>query len=323
MASPDWRPSASLAVLRERAAIVDRVRTFFKDRGLLEVETPALSVAAVTDPNISSFELPWNGPDPGKRYLHTSPEFPMKRLLAGGSGDIWQIARVFRDGEAGRRHNPEFSLLEWYRVGWDHHRLMDEVEDLLRLVMPELDDVHRLTYADAFLRCDAPDPHGTEPEQWHAFIRRVGIDVPDVERLDAAQCRDLVLTHRVEPRLPRACFLHAYPADQAALARVSPARADTPALAERFELYIDGVELANGFHELADSTEQRARFESENRSRVKQGMPPVVWDDSLLAALDHGLPDCAGVALGIDRLVMTALGLRALSEVMAFPVDRA
>ncbi|MGB0722105.1 MAG: EF-P lysine aminoacylase EpmA [Gammaproteobacteria bacterium] len=350
MASPRWRPSASIESLKARAAIIDRIRAFFRARGLLEVETPALSRAGVTDPHIDSFALQWNGPHAGRRYLHTSPEFPMKRLLAAGSGDIWQIARVFRDGEAGRRHNPEFSLLEWYRLGWDHHRLMDEVEELVRAVLPDLPTIRRLSYAEAFTTCGAPDPHDTDVDGWSDFIGRVGISlsgigVPRTDRagtdragtdqagtddagdvgsengaLDAAQCRDLVLTHWVEPRLPAACFIHAYPADQAALARIADTR---PPVAERFELYVAGVELANGFHELNDGTEQRARFEAENRVRVRAGRPPVPLDEHLLAALDAGLPACAGVALGVDRLVMLALGAQSLADVLAFPMERA
>ncbi len=309
-----WRPSASMAVLQRRARLLNRIRAFFEARDALEVETPCLSAAANPDPHIESIAA--RTPD-GVRYLHTSPEFPMKRLLAAGSGDIWQLARVFRAGEAGRRHNPEFTLLEWYRVGWDHYRLMEEVEDLLRAVLetpPE--PARRLTYREAFLERAGIDPFTATPADFRSCAREHGIDVSDLGN-DPDAWRNLLLTHVVEPGLPSdtPVFIHDWPASQAALARI---RDGDPPVAERFELFWQGMELANGYHELTDPDEQRRRFVAENRRRAENGQPVMPEDERLLAALDHGLPDCAGVALGFERLVMIAAGVDDIREVLAF-----
>jgi len=311
----DWRPAASLAVLRLRARLLERIRAFFQARGVLEVETPCLSRAANPDPHIESFRLAGVS-----RWLHTSPEFAMKRLLAAGLGDCYQIARVFRAGEAGRRHNPEFTLLEWYRVGWDHHRLMDEVEALLGELL-DAPPARRLTYRDAFCEFAGIDPFSTDAAGLRTRAMEAGIAVSALgEDVDA--WRDLLLTHLVEPHLPRETpvFLHDWPASQAALARIRPG---TPPLAERFELFWQGMELANGYHELTDPHEQRRRFEAENRRRQAAGKPPLPLDERLLAALEHGLPPCAGVALGIDRLVMLAAGVDDIRQVLAFDWERA
>jgi lysyl-tRNA synthetase class 2 len=246
----------------------------------------------------------------------------MKRLLAGGSGDIYQICRVFRDDELGRWHQPEFTLLEWYRVGCDHHRLMDEVETLVRRVLApdrSLGPVVRLTYAQAFEQSLALDVHTAGVAALRALAQARGLLSVDLgEGIDA--WRDLLWTHLIEPGLPPAAFVYAYPASQAALARVSD---DDPPVAERFELYLDGIEIANGFHELTDPAEQRRRFDADNRVRRDQGQAAVPVDERLLAALAQGLPDCAGVALGVDRLLMAASGACAIRQVLAFPVDLA
>ena len=329
MATSRWRPGADLATLRLRAELLARIRAFFAAREVLEVETPALSAAAITDPHLASFAVCYTGPGPrhGRTlYLHTSPEFPMKRLLAAGSGCIYQIARVFRDGEAGRLHNPEFTLLEWYRVGFDHHRLMDEVTELatellggrVSLVEPE-----RLSYRAAFQRYLALDPHRATVAELAVCAERFGVSIPPGMPADETDpWLDLLLTHRIEPRLGagRLTFLYDYPASQAALARLRPG---DPPVGERFELYLDGIELANGFHELGDAGEQRRRFEAENAARRARGLPEMLVDEHLLAALAAGLPDCAGVALGFDRLAMLAAGKQSLAEVLAFPFDRA
>ncbi len=315
----DWRPSASLATLRLRARILARIRAFFETRGVLEVETPCLSAAANPDPHIDSLAVPVAG---GRRWLHTSPEFPMKRLLASGSGDIWQIARVFREGEVGRRHNPEFTLLEWYRVGWDHHRLMDEVEALLPAVTGiDTEPAQRLTYREAFRRHAGIDPLSATVAELREAVQAHGIAASDLGA-DPDPWRDLLLTHVVESALPNAVpvFIHDWPASQAALAKV---RDDEPPVAERFELFWQGMELANGYHELTDPAEQRRRFEVENRRREAAGRPPMPLDEHLLAALAHGLPACAGVALGLDRLVMIAAGVDDVREVLAFEWARA
>ena len=324
----DWQPSANLNTLQQRAQLLQAVRAFFTARGVLEVDTPHLSAAASTDPQLQSLSTRYTGPGaPQGRtlYLHTSPEFPMKRLLAAGSGPIFQLCKVFRDGEAGRLHNPEFTLLEWYRPGYDHHQLMTEVEELANQLLQNrvpLDTTERLTYEDAFLRHTGLNPHSATREQWAACAEQHGIDTAGLTLDDLDGWRDLLLTYLIEPHLGqgRLTFLHDYPATQAALARLRP---DRPAVAERFELYLHGVELANGFHELGDAGEQRRRFDADLQRRKALGLALTPMDKHLLAALEHGLPACAGVALGIDRLVMLALGAQSVADVMAFPIERA
>ena len=328
--SGDWRPAAALEVLKLRARLLQEIRAFFSARGVLEVETPILSTAAVTDPMLASFATRYTGPlfPPGQAlYLHTSPEFPMKRLLAAGCGSIYQICKVFRDGESGRRHNPEFTLLEWYRMGFDQHQLMTETGELvIQLLAPtlKLNPPERLTYREAFLRHAEIDTHTASVTDYRAVAKRHGINVPKdlLEQNDTAGWRDLLLTHVVEPKLGlgHLMFIHDYPASQASQARIQPG---TPPVAARFELYINSIELANGFHELADAEEQRTRFERQQNARAAGGLPAVPMDERLLSALEHGLPDCAGVALGFDRLVMLAAGAPHINDVLAFPIDRA
>lgn len=306
-----------------------RIRAFFAARNVMEVETPLLSAAAITDPHLASFATRYSGP--GSRYgqtlyLHTSPEFPMKRLLAAGSGCIYQIARVFRDGEAGRRHNPEFTLLEWYRIGFDHHQLMAEVVELATVLLNDrlaLAQPEWLSYREAFERHLGLNPHWATVAELTACAEQQGVPIPSgMPTDDVDPWLDLLLTQRLEPHLGqgRLCFLYDYPASQAALARLRPG---DPPVGERFELYLDGVELANGFHELGDAVEQRQRFAAENAARQVRGLPVMPVDENLLAALGAGLPDCAGVALGIDRLIMLATGKKVLAEVLAFPFEQA
>src|SRR3990167_5889959 len=322
-ASGDWQPTAALEVLKLRARLLERIRAFFSERGVLEVETPVLSTAAVTDPMLASPAPRYTRP-PFPRgqafYLHTSPEFPMKRLLAAGSGSIYQICKVFRDGEAGRLHNPEFTMLEWYRVGFDYHRLMDETGELvMRLLAPtmSLDAQERLSYREAFQRHAGLDPHTASAGDFSAAAKAHKIGAPSelLTQNDLAVWRDLLLTHVIEPMLGqgRLTFIYDYPASQASLARIQPG---DPPVAARFELYLNGIELA-------DAEEQRTRFERQQHARAASGQPVVPIDERLLAALAQGLPDCAGVALGFDRLVMLAAGARTIAEVLAFPVDRA
>jgi lysyl-tRNA synthetase class 2 len=321
---PDWRPAATLETLRLRARMLDRLRDFFAARGVLEVETPILSQAAPTDPHLASFAA---GTGPHDRYyLHTSPEFAMKRLLAAGSGPIFQVCKVFRAAESGRRHNPEFTMVEWYRPGLDHHGLMAEVAGLVANVLgPEraLLPPEMLVYGNAFERYAGLDPHRASGREMAARARELAISPPvSLDESDLDGWRDLLLTHAVEPQLgrDRLSFIYDYPASQAALARVRPG---DPPLASRFETYLDGMELANGFHELGDAREQRRRFAEDLLRRKRLGLPELPVDQCLLAALETGLPDCSGVALGFDRLVMAACGATAISEVMAFPIGRA
>ncbi len=325
----DWRPTATVEALRLRAQILERLRRFFADRNVLEVETPVLSSGATTDPRLASFRTLYVGPGAagGRRlYLQTSPEFAMKRLLAAGSGSIYQICRAFRDGESGRLHNPEFTLLEWYRVEFDYHALMDEAAGLVASVLADyrrLAPAERMTYREAFVRYAGIDPHAAEPGALVACARRHGLETPPgLSADDIDGWRDLLLTHVIEPNLGmgRVTLVYDYPASAAALARI---RLGDPPLAERFELYLDGIELANGFHELTDADEQRRRFRKERAIREATGLPVIPMDERLLAALAQGLPECAGAALGIDRLVMIAAGAGSLAEVTAFPIERA
>jgi elongation factor P--(R)-beta-lysine ligase len=320
--SADWRPAASIAALRLRAELLARARDFFARRGVLEVETPVLCAAPVSDLHLHSVPVRLDGLD-RTLWLQTSPEYAMKRLLAAGSGPIYQLARAFRDGEVGRRHNPEFTLLEWYRPGFDDHRLMDEVADLLSELLP--DDLRRGGEERWTYRALFRDRLGLNPlADPDAALRRVaGPELPPGVD-DRDELLAFLLTHRVEPTLPadRLVFLHEFPPSQAALARLATDQHGDP-VGRRFEVYAGGVELANGFWELADAAEQRARFERDLEHRRARGLPAVPLDERLLAALDAGLPDCAGVALGFDRLAMLAAGADRLAAVLAFPVDRA
>lgn len=329
-AVPDWRPSASWNALRERARMLARIRAFFGSRGVLEVETPVLSRAATTDPALHSLETGWHGTGSASDacYLHTSPELPMKRLLAAGSGPIYQICKVFRDGERGRLHHPEFSLLEWYRPGWGIDALMEEVAELVRAVLdrPDLAAEHK-GYRDLFRGQLGVDPWRCDTDSLRASALELGRGDAEHLDLDRDGWLDHLLSRFLEPTLGRGCmaFVHGYPPSQAALARLRTIDEGPLAIqvAERFELYIDCIELANGFHELTDAREQRSRFETDLAARAATELPAVPIDEAFLAALQAGLPDCAGVALGLDRLLMRATGAAHIDEVIAFPVERA
>jgi lysyl-tRNA synthetase class 2 len=320
--SGDWRPTASLENLRLRARILTTIRAFFESRGVLEVETPLLSGATVTDPHILSMSSRYGGPGaPHGRvlYLQTSPEYAMKRLLASSSGPIYQICKAFRDGESGRLHTPEFTILEWYRPGFDHHRLMNEMDELLGEVLG-LPAAERLSYSDVFQRYIGVDPHTASLETLEKHAATLGLTASRTTEKD--DWLNLLMAQAAEPKLGRGrpTFVFDYPASQAALARI---REGNPPVAERFEVYVEGLELANGFHELADGVEQRRRFEADLEKRRGLGRDSVPIDEYLLGALEAGMPSGAGVALGIDRLVMIAAGADALPDVLAFPIDRA
>ncbi|AOU97607.1 EF-P lysine aminoacylase GenX [Acidihalobacter yilgarnensis] len=318
----DWVPSAATEVLAQRAQMLAAVRDYFATHVAMEVETPALSVGATTDPMIESFAV-LDGA--AKRYLQTSPEFPMKRLLAAGSGDIYQICRVFRAEEQGRFHNPEFTLLEWYRLGWDDARLADEVVALIRAVADALAlapdfEVARLSYAQAFEARLGLDPHRAEVAELVVAASDAGV-CPEGD-LSRDGWLDLLMGVVVAPGFPsnRLTVVGDYPASQAALARI---RAGDPPVAARFEVFAGGLELANGFHELTDADEQARRFDEDVRRRVATDAPRRPPDRRLIDALAAGLPDCAGVALGLDRLLLWLTGRSRLSEVVAFAWDRA
>jgi elongation factor P--(R)-beta-lysine ligase len=301
-------------------------REFFAKRGVLEVETPILSAAAVSDPQIESLATRVAGMA-APAYLCTSPEYAMKRLLAAGSGDIYQICKVFRDGERGRWHNPEFTMIEWYRVGMDDSALMSELEMLVRaLLAPERQPApaERLSYSAALVRHAGVDAFASSESELRKAAERHGIFCD--AKLDRDATLDLLMGLVVGPRLgrERPCFICDYPASQAALARLKPPHPrGAPPVAARFELYLDGVELANGFHELVVEREQRARFTQELQSRRARGQAQPPLDENLLAALAAGMPDCSGVALGFDRLVAIALGADRLADAMAFTIDNA
>jgi lysyl-tRNA synthetase class 2 len=315
--------------------VLAAVRRFFAERGVLEVETPVLCAAGAVDRHLDPIAAEWHPAGPGagaeRLWLVTSPEHSMKRLLAAGSGPIYQVTRAFRDGERGRLHNPEFTILEWYRPGFDHHALMEEVEALIAGVLRgrpafagrSLEPFARITYREAFLDVLGIDPHRVAAADLSRLAGLEGVPPPPGFRADDRDAwLDLLLVARVEATLgvERPAFLLDYPASQAALARVRPG---DPPVAERFELYADGIELANGYHELLDPAEQERRFVEANAARRALGKPELPLDRRLLDALAAGVPPCAGVAVGLDRVVMLAAGARSIDDVMAFPVERA
>ncbi|WP_130618829.1 EF-P lysine aminoacylase EpmA [Dyella amyloliquefaciens] len=310
--------------LHLRARLYALIRAFFAERDVLEVETPILSAAGNTDPNIESFSTAFHGHvDAGsrERWMRTSPEYPLKRLLASGVGDCYELGRVFRNGEAGGRHNPEFSMLEWYRIGWDHHRLMEEsialVEAALALVGRRV-EVCVEGYRQLFIDELGIDPIHASIETLREPLAEYGIDPAGLTRDDWL---DLLITHRLQPAFPnnRITVIHDYPASQCALAKVRPG---DPPLAERFELYLGRYELANGYHELNDATEQRLRFDRDNAVRRERGQREIPVDERLLGVLD-AMPDCAGVAMGIERLLMCLVGTDAIADVLTFPFPEA
>jgi len=314
-----WHPTASFGALELRARMLRAAREYFAATKTLEVETPTLSRAAVTDVHLASVNSTVNGQP---RFLHTSPEYAMKRLLASGCGDIYQIARVYRDGESGRFHNPEFTMIEWYRVGIDHHALMTDVEQLAAALLPahrSSERAERISFRDAVQLHAGVDAFDDPISVLLGALTNAKVDVPQGLEQDRDACLDLIVSTLVGPKLgrDRLTFVHDFPASQAALARVHGR------VASRFEAYLDGIELANGFHELVDVIEQRKRFDADNEERERRGLKRMPVDENFLAALEHGLPECAGVALGFDRLVMCATGAKHIDEVLAFPFDRA
>ncbi|EPF2930051.1 elongation factor P--(R)-beta-lysine ligase [Vibrio navarrensis] len=318
--STDWQPTASIPQLRQRAALIARIRQFFAQRNVLEVDTPAMSHATVTDVHLHTFQTQFVGPgyvQGSPLFLMTSPEFHMKRLLAAGSGCIYQLGKAFRNEENGRYHNPEFTMLEWYRVGFDHHQLMDEMDDLLQLVL-QCGAAERMTYQQAFLTVLGVCPLEGTMAELKSVAARLGLsDIAEAEE-DRDTLLQLLFSIGVEGKIGQQvpAFVYDFPASQAALAKINP---NDPRVADRFEVYFKGIELANGFHELDNAQEQLRRFEQDNRKRVEMGLAEQPIDYHLIAALQSGLPECAGVALGVDRLIMLALGYDHIDQVTAFP----
>ncbi|MEO7386226.1 MAG: EF-P lysine aminoacylase EpmA [Gammaproteobacteria bacterium] len=329
----DWRPSASLATLRQRARLLAATREFFTARGLLEVETPALVQYGVTDPHLQNITVQLGNST--RLYLHTSPEFHMKRLLAAGAPDIWQLGKVFRDGEAGRRHEPEFTLLEWYRHGYTLEQLATETCALLLSLAQTTEGAGATpvistaapvwwTHATLFQAALGIDPRTAGAGELQERTRaELGAEATDELRAtlgdEPSQWLDLLMSHAVVRHLSDTgiAVVTRYPAAQAALARLDPS---DPRVAERFEIFCRGVEVANGYRELTDPSEQAGRFDADRAFRARLGRSDVGADPRLLAALAHGLPDCAGVAVGFDRVTMLLLGLPTLQEAISFPV---
>ena len=324
----DWQPSASFDALHLRARLNAAVRRFFDERGVVEVETPVLSRAGNTDPNIASFSLEFSGRTDGAprtRWLRTSPEYPLKRLLAADFGDCYELGRVFRDGEAGGRHNPEFTMLEWYRIGWDHRQLIHETAALVNTALALVGRkaaLKQVSYHALYREQLGINAATASVEDLRAALGDVVIDPSGLTRDDWL---DLLMTHRLQPSFPtdQLLALYDYPASQCALARIRESSADGAPVAERFELYLGPLELANGYHELADAAEQGARFDRDLQRRVERNDVQPPRDENLLAALSAGFPACAGVALGMDRLMMAMLGTTRIADVLAFDFARA
>jgi lysyl-tRNA synthetase class 2 len=317
----NWRPSATLTRLRARAEIIAKIRAFFAVRQVLEVDTPLMYASTVTDPHVIGIPAIFKmiGSTQEKiLYLQTSPEYAMKRLLASGSGSIYQISKAFRQGEVGQIHNPEFSMLEWYRIGFDHHALMDEMDELLQCVLATA-PAERVSYAQLFKQFFEIDVHNADVNVLKNCAGEKNIPLcGELYQRDA--WLDLLWTHGIEPfvGLERPLFLYDFPVSQASLAKI---RLEAIPVASRFEVYFKGVELANGFHELQDGQEQAKRFAKDLKVREELNLPPLPIDQKLIAALNHGLPNCAGVALGVDRLIMLALGCKTVADVISFAFD--
>jgi elongation factor P--(R)-beta-lysine ligase len=323
----DYLPTASIENLHLRAELLARVRQFFTKRDFLEVETPILSADVVVDRHLDPMSTVLaadpSRPEIGRKlWLQTSPEFGMKRLLAAGLKAIYQITRAFRNGEAGRLHNPEFTMVEWYRVGDNQAQAMDLLSELCQMLLAT-PAAQRVTYATAFEQHVGLNPHSSGIDQLATAAKRHGVVAPSGLNDDRDAWLNLLLAECVEPHLGQTAptILYDYPASQAALARV---RTDANVqVAERFELYYRGIELANGYHELLDANELRRRNVAANAARVSEGKPPLPEASRLLDAMQAGLPACAGVAMGFDRVVMLVTGAKSLAEVLAFPIDRA
>ncbi|MFA0811418.1 EF-P lysine aminoacylase EpmA [Microbulbifer epialgicus] len=312
-----WRPSATIEALRQRAALLADIRQFFAERRVMEVEVPVISRRATSDPHIESIPAQCSG---ASAYLATSPEFGLKRLLAAGIGDCYYLGKAFRQGEAGGRHNPEFTMLEWYRCGWDDHQLMDEVATLLSQVL-DIRQVRSLSYRQLFLHELQLDPHSASDKDLARCVERE-MEL-SFSPYDRSESLDLLMSHRLEPAMGEGItLLYDFPAEQAALARVTADKQGTQ-VARRFEAYVGGLELANGYWELTDSAEQLRRFEADLDYRRINGHTINPFEERLVSALQAGMPECAGVALGVDRLLMLAGGYESIEEVIAFPIERA
>ena len=325
--SNEWQPTCAIDVLRLRAQVFNSIRCFFSERDVLEVETPLLGHTCGTDPQLDFFTTEYIAyPQRDTLFLQTSPEFAMKRLLAAGSGSIYQICKAFRNGESGRFHNPEFTLLEWYRVGFTLSELMDEISELiesLSLGFLSLNTTQRFTYQDVFERYTGLNPLTFSYSAFSAFALANG----KPEALNICGCEhglwlDFIFSHYIQPYLGESalCMIHGYPACLSSLARIN--NIDS-LISDRVEVFINGIELGNGYYELIDAQEQNKRFEEEIAIRLQNNRPVTVKDKNLIAALEKGLPECSGVAIGLDRLMMVLTGSLTINDVLSFPIHRA
>jgi lysyl-tRNA synthetase class 2 len=325
MSADNWQPTATIDTLKRRAQLLAEVRRFFAERGVLEVETPVLSQAAPTATYLDSFTSHYLPPGSKAQtyYLQTSPEFPMKRLLAAGSGDIYQIARVFRNGELGRLHNPEFTLLEWYRPTLDYQGLMEEVDALLQAVAG-LPGALRFSYQQLFKQYLKLDPLAADDEQLRQTALASIPGLPTDWHTDRDGWLEMLMSEVIEPALKtlkQPVMVYDFPASQAQLARIVKNN-EGVCVASRFEVYAGGLELANGYDECIDADELQQRFEADNSQRRQQGKKPMPIDVRLLAAIEQGLPACTGVALGLDRLLLLISGLNDIKSVQSFGFAR-
>jgi len=333
MKNRQWQTTSSREVLKIRANLIRIIHDFFNALDVLQVDTPALSQFANTDPSIESFAIKHTNNsghsetelDSQQYFLHTSPEFPMKRLLACNIGSIYQICKVFRSQEQGRYHNPEFTLLEWYRLEMDHFELMDEIELLLKEInstFPFYNLIEKVSYQNLFIQCINIDPLNCCIEDLVNFINQNNkISIQGISTLNHSDLCDLLMSHLIQEKMPKksVLFVYDYPAAQASLAQLNK----NQTTARRFEVFISGIEIANGFHELRDAEQQRQRFKNDQENRLKAHQVVNPLDENLIQALHHGLPNCAGVALGIDRLLMLLVNASHINEVLTFPFDQA
>lgn len=321
-----WQPGCTLEVMRLRARLLAEIRRFFSLRDVLEVETPLLSYSTATDPGLAFFTTEYFfPPDKDTLFLQTSPEFAMKRLLAAGCGSIFQVCKSFRNGESGRYHNPEFTLLEWYRTGFSLSQLMDEIAELIAVLFNgfrALNNVQRVSYHDIFLQYTGLNPLVFSYEDYCEYVLKHQLsEAIRICGLDHVLWLDFIFSHKIQPHLGdnALCMVYGYPACQSSLARINEHNC---LITDRVELFINGLELGNGFYELTDAKEQNIRFDNELSARIQQKLPVAVKDEKLIAAMESGLPECSGVAIGLDRLLMLLANTLSIDEVISFSVNR-
>jgi len=323
----NWRPTCSIEMMRLRAQLLADIRQFFSSRTVLEVETPVLSHSSGTDPQLDFFKTDYcSSPLVQTLFLQTSPEFAMKRLIAAGSGSIYQIAKAFRNGESGRFHNPEFTLLEWYRVGFTLPQLMDEITELMAVLFSgqsALSAAQRFSYQDIFERHTGLNPLEFSYKSYCDYVQNSHMpEAMDICGYDHSLWLDFIFTHHVQPYLGEnsVCMVYGYPACQSSLARINERNSQ---ISDRVEVFIKGIELGNGYYELTDAKEQGKRFDGEQAIRQQRNRPVSVKDMHLIEALEAGLPECSGMAIGLDRLLMLLTNSSTIEDVLNFPISRA